>query len=511
MKFYKIIFITTLLFLLNLNINSYAEKILLIPQDNRPVSLAYTVSTAKKAGYTVVTPPISYLSGKNNSGSPDKIWDWLKNNIASSDACIISTDTLIYGGLVDSRKHNYSMQELYLRANRINALHKKYPNKPIYAFGTIMRTPYASDSSVEPYYYEDYGNKIYRISIIQDKIDNSSATKNEISELLSLKLSVPNEFLQDWFSRRNKNDTINRIMINNAKNGTFTYYCLGYDDNSKHSQTTLEARYIKNTFNNISPKIYGSFPGADQLALLLIARYHVDLHKLSPTFSIIYPLGRGENTIPRYENQTIGKTVYDHITAIGGKIISKNKPDIVLAVNTPLESTIESGEIANFGMNKSSTEDFVNKIKYISSKNISVAIADVYFSNGSDNTLMNSLKKNDLLYKINAYNGWNTASNTVGYSIAQAILSPYMTKNDHDNMLTEQYIDNWAYQANIRKKISLILKNSKNKDFITKELEENMSSQIKDFANKKLNLNNKKIYAEFPWNRLFEIQVHIEN
>lgn len=41
---------------------------------------------------------------------------------------------------------------------------------------------------------------------------------------------------------------------------------------------------------------------------------------------------------------------------------------------------------------------------------------------------MNSLMKNNLLYDISAYNGWNTASNTVGYSIAQAVLSQYMSK-----------------------------------------------------------------------------------
>lgn len=70
-------------------------------------------------------------------------------------------------------------------------------------------------------------------------------------------------------------------------------------------------------------------------------------------------------------------------------------------------------------------------------------MVDVYFANGSDNTLMNLMVKDDLLYKVAAYNGWNTASNTIGYAIAQAILAPSMSAEDHKNMLTEQYIDNW--------------------------------------------------------------------
>lgn len=58
-----------------------------------------------------------------------------------ADAAVISTDSLIYGGLVDSRKHNESLTVLMGRENKIKSLHSQYPKTPIYAFGTIMRTP----------------------------------------------------------------------------------------------------------------------------------------------------------------------------------------------------------------------------------------------------------------------------------------------------------------------------------------------------------------------------------
>lgn len=69
----------------------------------------------------------------------------------------------------------------------------------------------------------------------------------------------------------------------------------------------MEARYQEKDTTTLKNNIFGSFPGADQLALLLIARYHVESNKLHPTFGILYPLGRGEDTIPSYENQPIGK------------------------------------------------------------------------------------------------------------------------------------------------------------------------------------------------------------
>ena len=170
-----------------------AKTILLVPQDDRPVSLDYTVSTAEKAGYTVLTPPRAYLSGKNFRGSPDQLWRWVEQNMVRADAAVISTDSLIYGGLVDSRKHNESLTVLMGRENKIKALHSQYPKTPIYAFGTIMRTPYASGSGVEPYYYSKYGNDLYRLSGLQDKMDAGKLSTDEAAELLSLKLSIPSE------------------------------------------------------------------------------------------------------------------------------------------------------------------------------------------------------------------------------------------------------------------------------------------------------------------------------
>ena len=42
------------------------------------------------------------------------------------------------------------------------------------------------------------------------------------------------------------------------------------------------------------------------------------------------------------------------------------------------------------------------------------------FSNGSDNTLVYGLYQDKMMYRLAAYNGWNTASNSVGYGIARA-------------------------------------------------------------------------------------------
>ena len=153
----------------------------------------------------------------------------------------------------------------------------------------------------------------------------------------------------------------------------------------------------------------------------------------------------------------------------------------------------------------------MNEVKNVVGRGIPVSMVDVYFANGSDNTLMNLMVKDDLLYKVAAYNGWNTASNTIGYAIAQAVLAPDMSEEDHKNMLTEQYIDNWAYQANVRKNIARMTEKETTNMVPTPAIKEEMIAEIQEFAKKKMGLDPATVSADFPWNRLFEINALVSS
>lgn len=489
-----------------------AETILYVPQDDRPVSLDYTVDTVQDAGYTVITPPRELISGSNFHGEADKIWQWVDNNIKNADIMVLSTDTLIYGGLVDSRKHNIPQKILESRLKKIKSL-KDVKDIPIYAFGTIMRSPRGSSGGVEPAYYSEYGPQIFRIAALQDKKDSTGLTEEEEYELFSLISAVPVEYVQDWFARRHTNMTINEQMIDLVRNHSFKYFALGHDDTSYLSQSALESRYLKEFSKGMSYREYGSFPGADQLGLLLMARAHVDLHNYSPNFMVIYPLGGAEKTIPHYEDQPVGITISQHIEAVGGNEIKSGKPEYLLAVNTPLST--ETGEayyFNNLPIQSNSIQQFVDKIEGATKDGIVVGVADIAYSNGASNLLTRALQQRDLLYKIGAYDGWNTASNTIGYAIAQAIFADDMTVANHNKMLTQQYLDNWGYQSNIRKNLSRLQDEMKANDSnyngqINERLIQELKEEMQDFAKRELNINPRMVDADFPWNRLFETDV----
>lgn len=494
------------------SINIDAETVLYVPQDDRPVSLQYTVDTAREAGMTVLTPPQHLISGKTYQGQADQIMAWVEQNAGRADVMVLSTDTLIYGGLVDSRKHNIPLSTLQNRLKRIEGLKARNKNVRIYGFGTVMRSPRASGGGTEPAYYAEYGPTIFQIAALQDKLDSGSLTQEETQKLMSLQASVPVEYLQDWFDRRQKNMKINKELIDETRSGVFDYFALGHDDTSQLSQSALEGRYLNKYSKDISVEKYGSFPGADQLGLLLMARSRTDVSTEKPTFSVIYPLGGGGKTLPGYEDQTIDKTIAQHVEAVGGTMVTQGKPTVLLAVNTPL--TTSTGESENFPMISNSTNAFVDRIQQAVDSGVNVSVADIAFNNGADNTLVSAMYKRDLLYKIGAYNGWNTASNTVGYAIAQGLLLKSMSPEGHRDMLTQQYLDNWAYQANIRKDIyrmqdSIRTDNVRYSGELNERLESYLGERIQDFAEKYLKINPRTVKATFPWGRLFETDITV--
>lgn len=494
-----------------------AKTILYVPQDDRPVDYEYTVSTAEAAGYQVLTPPAQYLSGMNFHGSPDKLMAWVNANAGKADAMVLSIDSLVYGGLVDSRKHNLPMETLTARLEKVEALHKSHKNVPIYVFSTVMRSPWAGGKGVEPDYYLTMGSDIYQLASLQAKMDEEGLNPQERNDWFAIMRRVPMEYLQDWYNRRRKNMSINYRLIDDARKGVFTYYSLGHDDNSVSTQSSLESKYLKMAGTGIPKTVFGSFPGADQLGLLLITRASNDFNNYHPKITVIYPLGGGEKTVPRYDGQAIGKTIASHVEAIGGTMVDNERPDLLLAVNTPLTtSTTESANFENFPIMLQSTRDFLTQIEKAVNLDIPVSIVDMAFSNGSDNTLVYGLYQDKMMYRLAAYNGWNTASNSVGYGIAQGVLSKYMTADAHRDMLTTQYLDNWVYQANVRDYIYRMQQKleagvvTQYYPTLNEELQSRTKEQLQRYASTYLGIDPKTVDVTLPWQRLFEVYVDVK-
>ena len=517
--------------LMTLTASAHAQRILFIPHDNRPVSCQQPADAVEQLGYEVLMPPLELLT------KPPELWRWLNENAPSADAAVIASDALLYGGLIPSRSHEISAAELQARVENFKTLHEQNPNLNLYVFGSLMRTPHFGTPGdiEEPDYYGTYGTNIFQLTRLLDKQEIAKLNGKEKKLLADLQSQIPADILKDWFDRRAKNFSATKKLIDFAGAGIIDSLIIGRDDNAPLSQTHRENRqllaYLKE--QNIPKTKAQSHAGIDEYAILLLTHAVNDLRGETPFVNVQFNRGVGAKTVPDFSDEELGLSIRDEILLAGGMYVpNPARADFVLYVNTaPNGKTYESHnslppqklsarEQKYFQKN---AEWFAAQIEDAVAKNLPVGVADVAFANGSDNFLMEKLRDKNLLFKLQAYGGWNTATNTSGFAVSSGILARHMTESGRERTLAFRYLDDWAYQANVRTEIATKLTSEfpKSSDALAIYLhlgdhEADVVKQVNSLMHKfaEMNLPNvdclKKFKVSQPWHRMFECRIDFD-
>ncbi|MBR0327978.1 MAG: DUF4127 family protein [Selenomonadaceae bacterium] len=505
--------------------------IVFIPHDNRPISDVETADTIRQLGYKVVVPPDELLGSNSNLGDSDKLWQWLEDNttvphkkdkkppykpLPGIKAVVLSGDAMIYGSLVGSRKHHFTQQKLLERVKKFQEFKDSHPKVPMYVFSSIMRTPRTGEASgsEEPGYYFSYGTDIFRYTALKDKEEVEGLTKREKKEMKFLTEFLPREAIDDWMSRRSKNLAVNKAMIDLAKAGTFSYFCLGRDDNAPYSQTHRESRWLNDYGRELGKTHFNNMAGIDEFGMLLLTRAVNDLEAVMPFVYVRYNMGEGARVVPSYSDEAIDKTIRSHVIMAGGVYVTTPaRADLVLLVNTnPNGETYEANDAGNTEKSRFSTRYFMNMLEEELAEGRPVGIADIAYANGSDNALMAALRDKDLLFRLQAYSGWNTPTNSTGFVLGQGMLVPRMSDESRKRLLYTRYLDDWGYQANVRQNLSATLGYFKgqgsggNLNEKRAQTEASATLRMQTFAGWNLPkfVDVKQIKVTMPWNRLFE-------
>ena len=496
------------------------KKILYIPIDNRPIILRQTVDVAEKLGYEVLTPPAEIIGSRYNLGNVDELWRWLNENAANVNAAVISTDAMIYGSLIASRQHEMSGAEILSRAKNFEQFKENFPALPIYAFGTIMRTPRAAISATyEPDYYKTYATQIFNYTALIDKSELGKLGGSDKSQIKKLEKQIPAEYLTDWLDRRAENYDANKYLIDLTRRHVFDYFILGMDDNGQYSQTHLESRHLADYAKDVGKSRFIVMSGADELGMMMMSRaINADLHEM-PFVAVEYNDGKGKYTMPDYGSETAQQIIDGAIIATGGfRIYNPAHADFVVAVNTNFDGSTSQANYADNNLTpRKGTYTFIERLKNLTAQNLPVGVADITFGNGADNAMMNLMKAEDLQFKIRAYGGWNTASNSTGFLIGAGVLTKRMDDYDVTTLLMTRYLDDWAYQANVRTTVAYeMLSLPGTGDYSTlgerlQAVDEMCADKITKFAADNINLPRRfsigNIKVIHPWNRMYEADV----
>ena len=496
-----------------------AEKLLFVPLDNRPVSLEYTVESFRKAGVTVETPPLALLSSDRQNGDPDKLLQWLDAHAKGADGAVVSTDSLIYGGLVPSRTHELSESTLEARTKALLAFKTKHPGVPLYGFATIMRSPKWSSAPAEPAYYGQYGPKLFQWGALRDRNPLGLLKKKEKKELQQLEAEIPADIRKDLLDRRWKNLTVLRNLADGLGQGSLDYLLLGRDDSAPYSEAHRDAAVLLEGVD----KAYGyklrSFSGADELGMTLLNRALNKARGVTPLVYAYYNEGKGPETVASYEDSPIRTSYRQHVLAAGGYPAQFDKrADLVLGIYTPFTGvTVGADTAANTDALDEPGQRFLTRTRDYVNQGRNVGLADIAFGNGGSNALVKGLfeapKQDSLGYQLGSYAGWNTASNGLGYALGQGLLRPYLSDADRKDLLTVRYLDDWAYQSNVRQEVRQELvwpqkwTNGKLTDDQTKQAEQLVTEKMKTTAEPVLGKKVEQYEYKLPWHRAFEIDV----
>ncbi len=514
-------FLMALIIIAACSAQASAETILFVPHDDRPVSCQQPAEVVSQLGYEVLMPPTELLT------QPDDLWLWLKENASSADAAVVASDALLYSGLIPSRSHEIPADVLNARVEKFRALRQDNPNLRLYVFGSLMRTPSfgTPGDREEPAYYGEYGAQIFQYTRLLDKREVSRLNSKEQAYLETAAENIPADILRDYFDRREKNFNATLKLVDLTAEGIIDYFIIGRDDNAPLSQTHRENRrllaYLKDL--NVPKTKAQSHAGIDEYAMLLLTRAVNDLSGTIPFVNVQFNRGKGAKTIPHYSDERLGDSIRDEIIIAGGLFVPKpERADFVLMVNTDPDG--KTYELHNaFPPNvltereqkyfKRNAKNFAAQVNVAVKKKLPVGVADVISANGSDNFLMEQLRKKNLLFKLQAYGGWNTATNTSGFALGTGILAKKMSRKSIDKLLLRRYLDDWAYQANVRSMIAEEL--SKRPDGLQIYLNfgdneaaivERENELMHAFAKKYLSYR-KDFVVSNPWHRMFECRI----
>jgi len=464
-------------------------KIAVIPIDNRPIcyDLIQDVLSIDK-NIELFMPEIGVMGGLTTQSDRNKILDFL-NKINHVDYLIVSLDTVAYGGLVSSRRCEDNIEEIKNNLNEFKKLAKSHADK-ILAFSSVMRISNNNINEEEKPYWNKYGKEIFNWSYEFHKTRSQGADKPICK--------IPDEIMEDYLSTRKRNFEINKIYLDWAKEGFFDTLIFSKDDCAEFGLNVLEAQELqkitdKNNLNNVFIKT-----GADEIPLGLISRALTKNNDIK-----INPVFLEENSIDlisKYEDISVKNCVLGQI-ALSGCKVDKNGVDLIVNNFKKEQGDLVLGDIIN---NIDTNIDFKNK---------QFLIADINNANGSDNNFIKQLFKQKTDNFL-GYCGYNTSANSLGCCLFCAIVKLISIKNKtyNDNSFKKfqfiRFLDDWAYQSNVRKYVRENANNKEEYNLRLKEKEEELNKFAKEIS-KFLNYYPDKINYSLPWERSFEIRISI--
>ncbi|WP_324716857.1 DUF4127 family protein [Carboxydochorda subterranea] len=471
------------------------RRVALLPLDERPCNHAYPVMLGAVAGIEVAVPPKELMGRKKEPADTRLLGDWLRAESERADGLIVAAETLAFGGLIPSRVVGVSEEEALKRLDALRRIRQRRPELPIFVQSVILRTPGYDSDDEEPGYWASYGKRLYVLSVAEHAVELGPrawdalrkggeahlppVVAQELGALdfdgvvarrAALEAEVPAGVRQDWRWRRARNHQVNRALVELVAEGVVDFLVLTQDDSPPiglhaREQQALAALVAQRGVHR-RVRIH---PGADETALVLLARQALRDRGLRPRVGVRFSSIAGPGVVPLYEDRPLMEGIKGHVTALGALLSPDfGESELALFVNSPdgpqHEAPLQAlpGESVGKGRN---LPEFLDALQDALERRPErpAALADVAYANGADRELVEMLPAYLSPWALGAYAGWNTASNTIGTALAHAALrlvarglggdERVASERAHRSFLALRFTEDWGYQAVVRQEL----------------------------------------------------------
>lgn len=431
-------------------------RVALVPLDDRPVCLQYPEMLAPLAHARVEAPPRHLLGRFTTPGDAAAIGRWLAAlDLSTIDALIVSVDMLAYGGLVASRVHAVDDATALARLQVLRDLRARRPDLPIYGFSVITRLAPTADGASEA----------WRTQLARWAEIAADAAGDPVlaQEQAALEREVPALALADYKAARARNLRVNRASLDLLADGVFTHLVLSQDDARPRGVHVAERESLARVIGERKlTSRSGLQPGADEVAMLLLARAVLAHHGLRPSLQPVYSTEAARTMVAPFEDRPLHETVRFQIATAGAAVIDGVAADLALFV---FASRHDEGR----------AEAFAGQVAAAVDAGRPTVVADVDpvgDVQGASVPFTEALLARGVAPRLAAYASWNTAGNTIGTAIPHGLLhyagmalaarcrseAWHAAAAAQLRFLLHRFVNDYAYQGVVRRDVNATLR-----------------------------------------------------
>ena len=506
-------------------------RITFVPLDGRPPCRQFVLDAADIAGTKIDVLPYELQDYYTMPGEKEKAREWLQENLAKSDAAIISIDQLLYGGLLAAREAARSPAEIEAFTAYLRKLHAAHPQVPLYAFSILPRM--IPPASIDDYYDNKY---LLAYSRLADRYA-LSGDPADAAKMQELEAKIRPESLAQYLALFEQNERLMRALIELVKEGTLERLLIGQDDGETYSIPNIEKRRLQTLLaeEQLPAEKAVIVHGADELALTLLAAISAKTSSHHPQIFLDWNDDDTAEEILPFMAVSLRETAMEKVAVVGGECTaSAASADFVLCISAGSEE------------NLSSRRKSAERIEKYLAAGVPVALVDLSRHFAAEETLLPLLiERGAPIEGLRAYAGWNTASNSVGTALAHAVLfsaahEKAATRNDvlalhaaNLKLLNNRFLEDYFYLKDVITLVNTGLKKNGTKNVYDLDLERDylaatamlrkaMDDRLQTFKSAKacrrpihvrlpdgesaeLSVYDLQADMSFPWPRTFEI------